>query len=150
MKTFRTETQIDATPDAVFAYVTDFGKMHDYLPTVDHAEPAGEGKIEMDGEADGHHYDATGWFEKDDAERTMEWGSDGQSVYSGHLSVRETPSGSLLEIMLTFGAHPDEEATFESSMETRGPAIQEGLDKSVEAVKANVEGVPVSDGAYVV
>lgn len=149
MKTFRTEIQIDAAPNDVFAYVADFSHMDDYLPTVHHAEPAGEGKIEVEGEADGHHYDATGWFEKDEAERTMEWGSEGVTPYNGHLSVRETPNGSLLEIMLNFGAQPDGEAEFESEMQTRGPALQESLNKAAAMIKANAEGVPLADGAYV-
>ncbi|RYG39352.1 SRPBCC family protein [bacterium] len=149
MQTFRTEIQIDSNPDQVFAYVTDFENMDKYLTTLHHASPAGEGKIEVEGEVEGHHYDRDGWFEKDEAERTMEWGSNGASVYNGHLAVRELMGNSLLEIMLNFGAQPGEEAEFEQTIQSRGPAIQDGLERAAQAIRANVEGVRVSDGAYV-
>lgn len=48
---------IDASPDAVFDFVADIRNLPKYLPTTKSAQPQGEERVRVQGEAAGHQYD---------------------------------------------------------------------------------------------
>ena len=57
MSEYESSLTVDAAPDAVFAYVSDVGNLPEYLPTTRHAEAQSEGRVRVQGEANGHRYD---------------------------------------------------------------------------------------------
>ena len=59
---------VQASPDAVFAFVSDVSRLPEYLPTTHHAEAQPGGRVRVQGEAGGHNYDSDGYFRTDRAE----------------------------------------------------------------------------------
>jgi uncharacterized protein YndB with AHSA1/START domain len=142
MSEFVAKIEIDAPADEVFAYVTDISRMPEYMPTLHKATSAGDNRIRMQGEADGHPYDAEGWFQTHELERTMLWGSDGQNRYTGHLEVMSQGESSILTVTLNFEASSGMDKDFQKLMEQRKSAIQEGLEHSVQSIKSCCEEMP--------
>ncbi len=83
MAEYTDRIDVAAPADAVFQFVSDVENLPKYLPTMHHAHTQGAGRIEVDGEANGHAYHSDGWFKVDQAGRSMSWGSDGENDYSG-------------------------------------------------------------------
>ena len=154
MSEFVASTEINASADEVFAFVTDFNRMPEYMPTLHKATPAGDNRIRMQGQANGHPYDADGWFQTHEMERTMLWGSDGENRYSGHLEVMNQGDRCILTVALKFEASPGMDKEFEHLMNERRDKIQEGLQRSVESIKSCCEEaathVPARNSGYVI
>ena len=144
MSNFSTQVQIDATADDVFAFVTNFNNMPEYLPTVERATSAGDGHIHMEGEVKGHRYDTVGWFQVHEFNRTMLWGAKGQNDYSGDLEVMEQGDGCLLAINLKFEELPDLSQENRKRIEDHMPEIEKGLDEAGKRVKELCEQAAVS------
>ena len=60
---------VQASPDEVFAFVSDASNLATFLPTVDTVEPQAEGRVEIHGEVQGRAYEDDGWFRVDEAQR---------------------------------------------------------------------------------
>lgn len=88
MSDYERVLDISATAEAVFAFVSDLTNFPHYLPTVQKAEPAGEGRVRIHGESHGHKYTAEGNFKADKTLRTMEWDAAEPKGYSGSLTVQ--------------------------------------------------------------
>lgn len=131
---------IQASPDEVFAFVSDVRNLPRYLPTTQRAEPQDGERVE--GEAQGHHYQADGHFHQDPQNRRLEWGSDGEINYSGTLEVR--PGGdSASEVRVHLRFEPDPQRAPNQDMPGQAPSdnqIQEGIDKALESIQNFVEG----------
>jgi hypothetical protein len=150
MNEFATRVSIEAPADDVFAFVTDFNNMSQYLPTVQRATPAGEGQIRMEGEVKGHRYDTVGWFQVHEFNRTMLWGAKGQNDYSGDLEVMEQGDSCQLTINLKFDELPGLSEDNRKQIQTHMPEIKRGLDEAGQRIKSQCEqataGVPKSKG----
>lgn len=140
MSQYTSQTTVNAPADEVFRFVTDFDRMHDYLPTLQRATPQGEGRIQVEGNAAGHPYNADGWFEADENRRTMRWGSDGEHKYSGHLEVQDRGAGCEVSVTLDFEPNPGMDEEFRKQMGSRDAAVREGLDKALQSIKNICEG----------
>src|SRR5690349_23814909 len=103
MQEFEKSKTVNANPDQVFEYVSDLNNLPQYLPTLRHAEQIDGDRIRVEGQAAGKPYEETGFFRADRQRRRMEWGSDGESGYSGWLEVKEAGSGaSEVSVHLSF------------------------------------------------
>ncbi|MEF2277907.1 SRPBCC family protein [Deinococcus sp. YIM 134068] len=134
--------RIQATPDEVFAFVSDVRNLPKYLPTTKSAEPQDGERVEVEGEAQGHAYHADGHFRQDAEGHRLEWGSDGEINYSGTLEVKpDGDSGSEVTVKLRFD--PDPQSAPNKDMPGPAPSdsqIQEGIDKALESIQNFVEG----------
>jgi len=94
---------IDASPEEVFAWLSDVGNLPKYLPPVVDSSvegPSAEGvpgrrirtTLEYPGEGGGM-FDAVGYLGVDERERRMEWGAEGGRDYSGWLTVANRGEG---------------------------------------------------------
>ena len=92
---------VQASPDEVFAFVSDASNLATFLPTVDTVEPQAEGRVEVHGEVRGRAYEDDGWFRVDEARRRIEWGAD-ERTYSGWLTVAEGNGGTQVVAHLSF------------------------------------------------
>ena len=128
---------IHASPDEVFAFVSDVRNLPRYLPTTKGAEPQGEGRVR--GEANGHPYDSDGYFRVDEAARRLEWGADEEGKYSGWLTVSGEESASLVTVHLSFGPATDLPERIEENSPGERP-IQQGLEASLASIQNLVEG----------
>jgi len=135
MSEFSTQITIEAPADDVFSFVTDFDHMHEYLPTVEKATPAGDGQIRMQGEVNGRRYDTTGWFQTHEFNRTMLWGAKGANDYTGDLEVMDQGDRCTLTIHLKFEFLPEVSAEDRKKLEAHWPQIQQGLDESGQNIK---------------
>ncbi|MFC4453985.1 SRPBCC family protein [Deinococcus sonorensis] len=133
---------VQASPEQVYAFVSDVRNLPRYLPTTKHAEPQGPDRVVVDGVAQGHDYHADGQFHQDAEQRRLSWSSDGEIRYSGHLEVVPAGTGeSEVRVHLTFDPDPQHAAT----QGTPGHApqdhqIQEGIDKALESIANQLEG----------
>ena len=128
---------VQASPDRVLAYVADIRNMPEYLPTTKHAEPQGEERVRVQGEAQGHEYDSDGYLRRDDQAKRLEWGAD-EGYYAGWLQVRDDGSGgSAVTVHISLrGAPPGADPSHAPS----DAQINEGLMAGLRSIRNHVEG----------
>lgn len=147
MSEYEHTQRIEATPDQVFAFVSDVGNLPKYLPTTHSAQSQGSERVRVQGEAQGHRYDADGYFRRDEANGRLEWGSDGEISYSGWLEVKPGPDGddrsSSVTVHLSFGPNPREAVNAGGPPPDGAPSdrdIQDSLEKALVSIQNQVEG----------
>ena len=142
MSEFEHSTTIDASPDDVYAFMSKVENLPKYLPTTHSAQPQQGDRVRVQGEAQGHEYDADGFFRTDKDAHRIEWGADEQ-YYSGWLEVTGQGENSTMTVHLSFsGGPPAGEGDAPSDESNNAPnrdEIQEGLVKSLESIKNFVE-----------
>ena len=141
MAEYESSLPVNASPDAVFDFVSDIGNLPKYLPTTHHAEAQGSNRVRVQGEANGHKYDSDGRFHADATEHRLEWGSDGETAYNGWLEIEGAGDESLVTVHLSFTPRPDQGARMDEQTGDRDTTIQQGLDASLRSIKNIVEGV---------
>jgi uncharacterized membrane protein len=140
MSEFSTHVRIDAPADEVFAYVTDFDNMPDYLPMVDKARPEGEGRIRLEGSgAKGQKFDNVAWFQTHEFNRTMLWGATGANDYAGDLEVMDQGDACELTINVKFESLPELSQEERERLKAQEPQIQNSLEESANRIKAACE-----------
>ena len=150
MPEFQHRQRISAPPDQVYAFVADVANLPKYVPTAKAAEALPDGKVRVQGEAQGHRYDSDGYFRADEAARRIEWGSD-ERDYAGYLDVANAgDGGSDLTVHLTFAEGMGERVEAEQEAKGQdasppdggpsGPQIQEGLEASLQSIQNLIEG----------
>ena len=139
---FEHSTTIDASPDDVYAFMSKVENLPKYLPTTHGAQPQQGDRVRVQGEAQGHEYDADGYFRTDKDAHRIEWGADEQ-YYSGWLEVTGQGDNSTMTVHLSFsGGPPAGQGDAPSDENNNAPnrdEIQEGLVKSLESIKNFVE-----------
>lgn len=130
---------IGAAPNAVFAFVSQVQNLPQYLPTTKAAEPQGDERVRVRGEAEGRSYDSDGFFRADEAARRLEWGADEPNTYSGWLSVTDADGGARVTVHLSFGPQSSVPEQIEAQSGDQRP-IQEGLEAALLSIRNIVEG----------
>ncbi len=149
--TYEDSTTISASPQEVFAYVSDVSHLPDYLPPITEASsrPLAEGTetdpdvqdatgVHLVGEIKGQQFENDGWFLADESARTLRWGAQTERTYSGRLEVTEDGDGARLSVHLDFGPGSPDDAIQEQSGD-RDP-VHEALGATLQSVKQQVEG----------
>lgn len=137
MSEYQNSIVIAANPDKVFDFVADINNLPQYLPTVHNATLESSDRIRIQGEAAGHKYDDTGYFRADKESRKLEWGSDGESNYSGWLKVDqgEDTSTANLSVHISYGeSHKKHEGVDWDNV------MNEGISKTLQSIKNLCEG----------
>ncbi|HEX2916195.1 MAG TPA: SRPBCC family protein [Chloroflexia bacterium] len=130
-----------ASADAIFDFVSRAENLPKYLPTARRARPQPEGKVEVEGEVRGHRYDDTGYMRVNAQDRTMDWGSDGEDDYSGHMEVRSTgPVTSQVSVTVKLNPKPEEARQMQQMGKSVEDVLREGVDKALLSIKLIVEG----------
>lgn len=137
MSTYEHSTTVQASPDTVFAFVSDVGNLPRYLPTVHSAKPQSGERVHVEGEAQGHHYDDDGYMRVDQASRRMEWGSDGEDDYTGWLTVAgdDSATNSTVTVHLEFG----EQTGDDQQISNQDERIEQGLNEALDAIRQQIE-----------
>ena len=133
MATYEQSTDVRASSDALFAYLSDVHNLPKYMEAMTSAEPTHGDKIETTAQVDVDH-DGTpeevkgeAWFHVHDADKKLEWGSAGPNQYSGQLSVMGDGSVSTVSVSIST-EHLEE-----------GLDIEEGLRGTLANIKRLVE-----------
>ena len=140
MPDYTDSIDVTAPADAVFKFVSDVNNLPKYLPTVQGAKSQTGERVEVDGEANGHHYHSDGWFKVDAGAKTMTWGSDGENDYSGKMTVSGDGSGSKVECSLRFTPTAEIKASMDENQGGPSAAMTDGLRASLASIKDICEG----------
>jgi uncharacterized membrane protein len=128
---------VQASPERVLDFVADVQNMPKYLPTTKSAQPQGEDRVRVQGEAQGHKYDSDGYLRRDPEAKRLEWGAD-EGYYSGWLQVNEAGAGaSSVTVHISLRDKPP------GADQSGGPSdeqINEGLLKGLQSIQNHVEG----------
>jgi hypothetical protein len=149
--TYEDSTTVSASPQEVFAFVSDVSHLPDYLPPIKDAgeRPLAEGTetdpdvqdatgVHLVGEVTGQQFENDGWFLADGSARTLRWGAQTDRTYSGRLEVTEDGEGASLLVHLEFGpGGPDDEMQRQSGDRD---LVHEALAATLQSVKQQVEG----------
>jgi carbon monoxide dehydrogenase subunit G len=89
---------VAASPDAVYAVISDVSNLPSFVPQITAARRAGEGRVEVDARYEGHEQHGEARFSADGAARKIEWGT--ANGYHGWLQVDGDGDGSRLTLFL--------------------------------------------------
>lgn len=128
---------VNAPPDVVFTFVSDVRNLPRYLPTTHAAEPRGNERVRVRGEAEGRQYDSDGYFRADPSARRLEWGAD-EGHYSGWLAILGDAGRSQVTVHLSFKDTDLPQQIEERASEPR--PIQKGLEAGLLSIRNLVEG----------
>jgi uncharacterized protein YndB with AHSA1/START domain len=91
---------IDATPDAVFDYVSNPDHLTEYIPNMVLAHATGD-HLRVAADVQGRHEEGDAWFRADQHRRRLEWGTDNPGRYQGWLQVSGSDKTTTATIHLT-------------------------------------------------
>ncbi len=137
MAEYEHQMTINAPPDAIFNFVADVSNLPKYLPTTKSAQPQGQGRVRVQGQAGENQYDSDGYLRADRDAYRLEWGADEQ-YYSGFMQIQSTgDSSSDVTVHISLrgtppGTDPGDKPPDE--------AIQEGLVTALESIQNHVTG----------
>jgi uncharacterized protein YndB with AHSA1/START domain len=142
MGQFEASKTVQAPPQQVFEFISNPSNLPQYLPTVHNAQPQGQERVRVQGEAAGHHYDSDGFYHIDQNSMHMEWGSDGENAYRGWMQVQDQDSGSSAQVTvhLSFKPRPEMKEQMAQQSGSNDKTIQEGLEKALASIKNLCEG----------
>ena len=89
---------VAASPDAVYAAISDVANLPRFVPQMIGVRPAGEDRVEVDARYEGHEQHGEASFHADPADRRIEW--DAPSGYRGWMKVDPDGAGSRLTLFL--------------------------------------------------
>jgi hypothetical protein len=131
---------VQASPDDVFAFVSDASNLATILPTVDAVERQADDRVEVHGEVRGRTYEDDGWFRVDEARRRIEWGAD-ERAYSGWLTVAGAEGGVQVVAHLSFAPYVTPSGRPISGEPAVAPdPIEQSLEAALDSLRNLMEG----------
>ena len=131
---------VQASPDDVFAFVSDAGNLATFLPTVDTVEPQAEDRVQVSGEIRGRSYEDDGWFRVNEARRRLEWGAD-EHDYSGWLTVSGDEGGSQVVAHLSIPPHVTASGRpISGELPVAPDPIEQSLEAALDSLRNLMEG----------
>jgi uncharacterized protein YndB with AHSA1/START domain len=129
-----------ASPEDVFAFVSDPRNLAAFLPTVDTVEPHEEGRVEVHGKVRGTTYEDDGWFHVDEARHRIEWGAD-ERTYSGWLTVTGDDAGAQVVAHLSMPPYVTPSGSpITGEPEIDPDPIEESLEAALDSLRNLMEG----------
>jgi hypothetical protein len=127
---------IHCKPDQIFDFIADIRNLPRYLPTTKAAQPQGEDRVRVQGEAHEHSYDSDGYLRPDRDAMRLEWGAD-EGYYKGWMQVKPDGTGSFVTVHISLhGQPPGADPNHTPSDEE----INEGLMTSLRSIQNQMEG----------
>lgn len=91
---------VAASPDRVFAALSQVENLPRYVPQLTGAEAVDGDRIRIQARYDGHSQEGEAWFRADPDAHRIEWGSPG-SEYHGSIEVAAEGEGTMLSLCLS-------------------------------------------------
>jgi hypothetical protein len=130
---------MQASPDDVFAFVSDVNNLATFVPTVESAEPRAGGRVHVHGEVRRHAFDDDGWFRVDEARRRVEWGSD-EREYAGWLTIAGDNGGTQVVAHLSMPPFVTPSGAPVGGEAAGGEEIEESLEAALDSLRNLLEG----------
>ena len=142
MPDFESSVAVQATPQAVFDFVSRIENLPKYLPTVKQAESAGGDRIRVTSVVQDESRTQDGFFRHAAPDQPLEWGSDGDKDYHGSMEIADDGGGAaLVRIRLHLNPPPQKAGEIEQrSGESFESQMQEGVERCLQSIKNLVEG----------
>jgi uncharacterized membrane protein len=132
MADFTGTTTVSVPPTALFDYLSDVSNLPKYFSRMTSARPGDGEEVKTTAKMpDGTEVQADAWFRVDQDAHRLEWGSEGESEYSGYLDVRSSGDGSEVEVHL----HTTRVADGDSQ-------TQDGVQETLGNIKQQAESLP--------
>lgn len=132
MTEHRRSIDIQAEPDALFAYLSDVANLPTYFERMTAARPAKGDRIAVTAQLDGgREVEGEAWFRVDPQQQRIEWGSPGPNDYHGWLEVSGDTGAAHLEV----GVDTTRVASGE---------VDDGIDDTLANIKRLVEEADVA------
>lgn len=140
MAEYERSRMIQASPEDVFAFVSDARNLPSILPTVESVQPEAGDRVEVHGEVRGAQYQDEGWFRVDPNRHRVEWGAD-EHDYSGWMTVTDADGGS--EVVTHISLPPRVTASGEpiAGETAAGPdPVEASLEAALDSLRNLMEG----------
>jgi hypothetical protein len=145
MSEYEQSLAIQASPQAVFEFVSSVQNLPRFMPTTQHAQALGGEQVRVEGEVKGHQYAADGQFHVDPSAQRLEWKAD-EGYYSGWLQVRPTGDGTASEVTIHIALQGYAPGTTAQQRPT-DQQIERGLADALTSIKESVQSA--TDGGAV-
>lgn len=128
MGDYEHSTDVQRPPDEVFDYVADVSHLPEYFSGLEKAWSNGGEEVGVVANVEGERYEGTAWLHADADARSMRWGAERASGYTGELFV--TGIGDTAS-RVTVTLHTER---------AEGPGISAGLAQTLADLKRNLDG----------
>lgn len=140
---YQRSRRIQASPDDVFAFVTDIGNLPTYVPTIQSVETIGDGRIRLHGKVGDSTFDDEGWFRVDHNQRGLEWGAETHD-YHGWMTVAaadDDADATQVVTHLSLIPHVDQDGRpFTGERAAEPDPTEEGLEAAMDSLRNILEG----------
>jgi uncharacterized membrane protein len=126
MADFVANTDVAAPAAQLFDYLSQVQNLPNYFDRMTSVTDNGDGTIAATADLGDRTVEGEAWFNVDEDAQALSWGSEGPNNYSGELRVTGNEASSKVEVTL----HTERAG---------GPEIQQGLERTVAAIKTIVE-----------
>jgi uncharacterized membrane protein len=129
MADFSGTTQVNASAQALFDYLSDVSNLPRYFARMTSAQPGQGQEVHTTATLpDGQQVEGNAWFQVDADAKHLAWGSEGPNDYHGYLDVRDAGTGAEVEVHL-----------HTSRIDDGDPEVQQGVDQTLATIKHLVE-----------
>lgn len=127
MGDYEQTTTVHAPADRLFDYLSDVSNLPHYFHAITEADRTGPEEVHVHAETGTESHDGEAWFKVDDNQRTLAWGSEGDSDYHGDLSIERVDDESS---SITIALHTER---------VDAAGLEKGLRDTLEQIRAQVE-----------
>ena len=129
MADFTGTTTVDASAEALFAFLADVGNLPRYFARMTSAERGRGDEVHTTASLpDGTKVEGDAWFTVDRTAQHIAWGAEGTSEYHGTLDVRGQEVGSAVEVHL-----------HSTRADSDSAQVSEGIERTLATIKLLVE-----------
>ena len=129
MADFSSTTTVDASPEDLFAFLSDISNLPRYFARMTSATPTEGNAIHTTAQLpDGSQVEGEAWFEVDQNAQHIAWGAEGPHDYHGSLDVSAAEQGATVQVTL-----------HTSRVEAGDNEVQEGLDTTLTTIRTLVQ-----------
>ncbi len=136
MPDFEQTLRLRSSAHLVYDFIADVRNMPRYLPTTRHAESRGDGRVRVEGDVHGRHYDSEGFLRRMADRNRIEWGAD-EGDYRGWIEARDRGDDQVDVIVhLSF-----DDATWDDELrDAREADIRRALSAALRSIQQQLEG----------
>lgn len=136
MPDFEQSLRIRSSAEQVFEFIADVRNMPRYLPTTSQASARSEGRVRVEGDVHGRHYDSEGYLRRVADRNRIEWGAD-EGDYQAWIEARDRGDEHVDVIVhLRF----DDATWNEELREAREADIRRALAAALRSIQQQLEG----------
>src|SRR4051812_29140011 len=133
MGDFSSSTQVIAGEQVLFEYLSNVSNLPKYFARMKSATMSGPEEVDTEAEVNGQTVRGQAWFRVDHDRKHLEWGSEGESHYSGQLDVE----GDTRQSTVTFRMRTERVGDDD-------PQVTQGIEDTLAQIKQLVEANPPS------